>query len=98
MGAHKHATIILPRYANMGIKYAYLDPTNTFVVLKTISNAFCAHWVWCAQCMHTVGAVEHATIVLPRYANMGIIYAYIDPTNTLVVLKTVSYVFCANWV
>ena len=86
------------RYTKISIKYTYLDPTNTLVVLKTISNVFCAHWVWCAQCMHTVGAVEHATIVLPRYANMGIKYAYIDPTNTLVVLKTVSNVFCANWV
>ena len=43
-------------------------------------------------------APDHAIISLPMYANMGIKYAYIDPTNTLVVLKTVSYVFCANWV
>ena len=45
----------LPRYTNMGVEYAYPDPTNTLVVLKTISNVFYAHFV------HTMGAPEHAT-------------------------------------
>ena len=91
MGAPEHATKSLARYTNMGIKYAYPDPTNASVVIKTISNVFCAHFV------HTMDNPEHTIKSLLKYTNMGIKYTYPDPTNTSVVLKTISNVVCVHY-
>ena len=101
--APEHTTKSLPRYTNMGIKNAYPDPTNTFVVLKTISNTFCAHFLLTMGAPeHAMSACEHATKSLPRYTNMGIKYAYPDPTNTYVVIKIYPmyfvHIFCSLWV
>ena len=81
MSSPMHVTFKPSRYTYMGINYAYIEPTNTFMVLKLCFNVYFALYiVHCAPCVHT-------TFKVSRYTFMGINYAYIDPTNTFLVLN-----------
>ena len=100
-GASVHTAINHPRYTNMGIKYAYPEPTKTFLVSKTTNIEFCQYSVHslCSY-VHSVHTSVHTTINHPtfnhsRYVNMGIKYAYPEPTNTFLVSKTRNMEFCA---